>query len=932
VFFLLFFHLQKVLRDRVCAMVLQAHIRAFVARRKFLRLRRAAVRVQRKHRGKQMMKALKKVLIDSRVAKSKEKNKVRLVTRCQAVARMKIQRRKFLVKRAESRDVVGKFQKVMDEKSQLETKVEELTWRLTAENRAKTKLQEEKLEIEEKWKKESEDIEMLRKEARGQKKQLEEAQKRLVDMTSKLSEMAVRRDELVLQAEEAQKVTEEKNSEIAKLKMEAEQSRTNKADEEKMAAQAARIKELENEVKRMAVQLEEEKQRSREITESVMSLRTQEVDLLQSKIQGAYGFVPQEPYLGLPDETNSPAVLASRQQMETLARMTAKKTKDEGVFALLDFLLLHVNEGFTSGDSPILGLSLVHVLNHWDCFRKDRGDLFEHTVQGIDVEIASLASSNLRLCYVLNSILFVLHATDQQLLVGGVEDPWYTDLIVMDAEVELPELNSVKQAMPNTILFLNKVRHLAARLYMELVFNIEENLEPLLRPCIVALVAGNNKVARSSFQAVIKELQSAVHVMMSCFWPASVMGGLLKQILFYVDAFLVNSVLAQKVLCSRESAAGMSDWVSDLTDWLNGSHVAASEECGSELARLRQVLELLVADKVALAKTPESAAKKLYPDLLSPQIKQVLNNYIPSKGEEPVALRVIRLLTTGREEGDLLIDKTQLFPLSVKQLHEITFAELVALPFPPSVGKLLAEEMASRDVIDEEYVFVHFNLDLFEIGDQMDEIELEDDASFDEEALQELDEETRQRLMLAFEDSSSSGGASLGKSVASNLTLRAKRRDSVADVTATSASSEFGGSTSDLIREKLHARLEAKKQEKEEEERKKKEAEAAAAASDSFAWQVGDSCEALFIEDGLWYEAEVMEGPNKEGQFNILFTEYGNTQWTEPEFMRLSADMVNLLAPSHDGDEDGLPMESTIFGDDDDVSLVQESEDPFSDI
>jgi hypothetical protein len=154
----------------------------------------------------------------------------------------------------------------------------------------------------------------------------------------------------------------------------------------------------------------------------------------------------------------------------------------------------------------------------------------------------------------------------------------------------------------------------------------------------------------------------------------------------------------------------------------------------------------------------------------------------------------------------------------------------------------------------------------------------------------------------------------------------------VADVTATSASSEFGGSTSDLIREKLHARLEAKKQEKEEEERKKKEAEAAAAASDSFAWQVGDSCEALFIEDGLWYEAEVMEGPNKEGQFNILFTEYGNTQWTEPEFMRLSADMVNLLAPSHDGDEDGLPMESTIFGDDDDVSLVQESEDPFSDI
>lgn len=916
-------HLLATLRVKMCAVLVQAKVRACALRRRFLRLKAAVARVQRRVRARIMRKMLRKLVAESRLAARDEQHRVRLVTRCQAVIRMKLQRRKFLVIRAEARDVKGKFQKVMDEKSQLEKKNEELTWRLTADSRAKAKLQEEKAELEERLKKESEESEALRKEVRAQKKLLEETTKKLAEASGKLAETSTRRDELSVQVEEARKVAEEKDAEIAKLKIEAEQSRTNKADEEKMAAQAARIAELESEVKRVGLQLEEEKQRAREITESVMSLRTQEVDLLQSKIQGAYGFVPNETYLGLPDQTNSPPVLAARQQMETLARMTAKKTKDEGVFALLDFLLLHVNEGFTSGDNPVLGLSLVHVLNHWDCFRKDRADLLDHVVQGLDVEIATMASSNLRLSYVLNSILFLLHATDQQLLVAGVEDPWYTDSIVMDADVELPELNAVKQKMPNTIVFLNKVRHLAARMYMELVFNVEESLEPLLRPCIAALVSGNSKGSRNSFQAVIKELQAMIHVTSACFWPPSVVTALLKQILFYVDAFLVNSVLAQKVLCSREAATGMSEWVADLLDWISSLRFAASEECLAELARLRQVLELLMFDKAVLAKQSEAAARKLFPDLLAPQVKQLLNNYVTSKGEEAVPVRVIRALTAGREEGDLLIDKTMLFPLSVKQLHDISFGEMVSLPFPQSVGKLLAEEMASRDVIDDEYVLVRFNLESFEIGDQMDEIELEED-SFNEESLQDLDEETRQRLMLAFDDNV------LGKSVSGNSTLRLKseRRDSVADVTAAAAADDNRLGASDLIREKLQARLEAKKREKEEEERKKKEQ--VVENLDSFAWQVGDSCEALFIDDGEWYAAEVMDGPNDEGQFHVLFTEYGNMQWTEPEFMRLSEEMLQLLAPGESNDE-GLPMEeSTIFGDD--VSLVQESEDPFQDI
>lgn len=254
----------------------------------------------------------------------------------------------------------------------------------------------------------------------------------------------------------------------------------------------------------------------------------------------------------------------------------------------------------------------------------------------------------------------------------------------------------------------------------------------------------------------------------------------------------------------------MSDWLTDLSDWLDTVRFA-TDDCKTELSRLHQLLELLVADKTALSKMTEAATKKLYPALLASQVKQVLNNYAPGKGEEGIAVRLVRTLTAGRQEGDLLIDKTMLFPLLVGHLHEISFGELVTLPLPP-VGKMLAEEMAKRDLIDDEYVLVRFNLDSFEIADEMDEIELEED-SFIDDGLQDLDDETRQRLMLAFDDSSSgnlaaanSSSSALGKSVSGMGTLRLKaepqRRDSV-DFGAGGTAVDERAASSEMIREKL---------------------------------------------------------------------------------------------------------------------------------
>lgn len=886
------------------ATVLQAYVRAVIHRRKFLRMRKAALLVQRRYRRFKMAAALKTLLKQSKQLKRRREREVKMVTRLQAVIRMKLQRRKFLVMRAQSRDVMGKFQKVMDEKSQLETKVEELTWRLTAEHRAKTRLQEQVAELEEKLKKSLEDSEAMQKELQAQRKLGEETREAVAQMSAK-------NDELEKMLEKAKGDVRSKDQQIEKFKVDLEQAKTNKVNEDQMNEQTSRIRELEAEVKRVTMALEEEKMRAKEITESVMSLKAQEVDKLQSKIQEAFGFVPSESYFGLAEETNSPAVHSSRQQMEALARMTQKKTKDEGVLALIDFLL-SVREGFSNGDCPTLGFILIHVFNHWDCLRKDRYDMFEHVIQGLVVDIPAITASNSGLSYVLNSMLFLLHAFEDQLRSGGMEDPWAVKQVHVDEMQEFSDLKE-DQLMPATIHFLHKLRGVVASMYMELVLNIEEDLDPLLRVALGHVVSGNYKGAKSAFQNVVRELGSIVALVMKDFWPPAVLVCLVKQIFYFINAFVMNGVLAQKQLCCQEAGAVLMTWIQELTTWVGSNKHLGVTECLDELKCLKQVVEFLVSDKSQLGKLSE-ASRKQFPDLLVSQMKQLLTNYVPGKDEEPIAARVTRALTKNREDGDLLLDKTMLYPLNTERLHDISFSQLVVLPFPSQVGKMLAEKMASSEFLDDEYCFVHFDLDVFDIGDEMDDVELEDESViFENEEFQELDEETRKRLMLAYDD--------LDKSKSSTLRLKFSRDSGAPAAAAAAAAAPPASSDSpvDLIREKVQARLEAKKREKEE--TKKQEEDPL-----MFSWQVGDICEAVFLDDGMWYAAEIIDGPNDEGFYNVLFTDYGNEQWTDPELLRISPDMLDLLAPDGNND-DGLTMDSAIFSDE--MSMIQTLEDPF---
>ena len=929
-------------RERLLAIRIQSHVRCFVVYRSYKRTLKSAVLVQRRVHRKVLLRSLKKLLKESREKKkreaerqklkqAKQEKELGLVVRLQAVIRMKSERRKFLVMRAQARDVVGKLSKVMDEKSQLETKVEELTWRLTAEQRTKAKLQEHVADLEEKVKKGAEEKEKMAQEKEEQSKVLKDLEKALAEEKKKSEALKAQVDEKISELKRKDTEVEEikvevkeqlktRDDTIEQLQADLEDSKTNKVNEGRITEQHKVIADLEKEVKRVTRLLEEEQMRAKEITESVMSLKAQEVDQLQSKIQEAFGFVPGEAYFGLLEETNTPLVLATRQQMESLALMTSKKSKDEAVFALLDFVFT-IREGFSNVDTPSLGLSLIHILNHWDCIRREREDLLNHVIQGVIVEIPEIAPHNEQLSYFLNSMLYLLHSCSSQLEMAGVDDPWYLDELPMDEAPELPELTD-DQLLPSFIHFLNKMRNCITTMYMELVFNTYEELDIILKPTISGTIAGNHKNARAAFQNVLQEMEKIVDIGTSSFWPPAVLKAYFRQILFYVNAFYVNSILSQKSLCCRSAGTAMSVWFEDFKKWTKGQKLVLIDECKEELNMFKQVLDFLTADKTLVA-------KKQFNDLNGAQLKQLCTSYVPEDDKDVIAARVLRTITKGKEEGEMMIDKTFLLPLPVHNLYEVSFAEIAVIPFPSSVGKKLAEVMASLEEVDHEYVMVQFDLDVFDIGDEMDDLELEvEDTAWEDEDFQELDEETRKRLMLAYDDldKSKTGSIRIKPSVSSSLS------SSSAELPKSVAGENEGGSNS--IREKLHARLEQKKREKEEEEARKRQEEQLELGEVGFQWQVGDQCEAVFLDDSKWYSAEILEGPNDEGDFNVVFTDYGNTQWTDPDLLRLSPELLAMLEEKDDLLDAGT--ESNIFSDDISqldpsmISLIQPADDPFN--
>jgi hypothetical protein len=286
-------------------------------------------------------------------------------------------------------------------------------------------------------------------------------------------------------------------------------------------------------------------------------------------------------------------------------------------------------------------------------------------------------------------------------------------------------------------------------MYMELVFNIYEEIDPVLRSMATLTGRSNYRDAKKGLQSLLKLFETHLEYTTLNYWPHDVAAAFMRQIFYYTNAFWLNMLFSNKAMCAKNVAKELQAWLGDVDHWVMGEKHMMVRDCAKEFAPFRQALALLLADKAALAKEGDAAREHFME--LRPAQARVLLKQMPDQGEAPA--RLLRAFGPQDEDEaqDVTLDKTKMFPIPIKSLHALSLAEVTSVPFPPTVSRMLADEMARSDLIDDEYVVVDFDLSKFEIGDEMDNLELEQTDSVWEGAEEEttmLDEEMRSQLML----------------------------------------------------------------------------------------------------------------------------------------------------------------------------------------
>lgn len=143
----------------------------------------------------------------------------------------------------------------------------------------------------------------------------------------------------------------------------------------------------------------------------------------------------------------------------------------------------------------------------------------------------------------------------------------------------------------------------------------------------------------------------------------------------------------------------------------------------------------------------------------------------------------------------------------------------------------------------------------------MDDLELEEDLNLDDETAAdapELDDAMRAILMRLGTDAvaASRGGTMVSGMPSNTITYAAEP--------AAPSGGDLESSTNALVREKILARVGAKVA--------APTPQLPTKAADP-EWQIGDACDAVYLEDDQFYGALIVDGPDDKGQYLVVFTE-----------------------------------------------------------
>eukprot|EP01119_Soliformovum_irregulare_P020308 TRINITY_DN6548_c0_g1_i8.p1 TRINITY_DN6548_c0_g1~~TRINITY_DN6548_c0_g1_i8.p1 ORF type:complete len:1188 (-),score=488.31 TRINITY_DN6548_c0_g1_i8:69-3632(-) len=378
--------LLRKIREKVAATKIQKTFRMFVQKKKLRNIKKGAIAIQsaiRKRfasqelsdRQREAAALFLQKIVRSIIARKEYFRLKRATVLAQARWRGKLARRLYSEMRIEARSI----QRIVEEKTQLEKKVEELSWKFTAEIKIRNKMELERSQLEKKVEDSKVQLETvqveLKKEKEDLKKELEEIKKNLKDELKLKEQLQVEKEELSKNLSGLEGSSEEQKKLAASTQLEIEEL-SKQFEEEKKTLQD----QLESEVSNLKVQLEKVEKEKEELkaklaeAEKTISSLKSDVKKLTPPPMSSHGSQTIDPSRrpDMPSPVPSPATAAraianSTDPPEIIFRQIARNVagdQDKGDHQIVDFLVTCILSKYEDKTIPaffVAGNSNVQV-------------------------------------------------------------------------------------------------------------------------------------------------------------------------------------------------------------------------------------------------------------------------------------------------------------------------------------------------------------------------------------------------------------------------------------------------------------------------------------------------------------------------------------------------------------------------------------------
>ncbi|GFS43442.1 myosin family protein with Dil [Actinidia rufa] len=683
---------------------IQRQIRTYIARKEFISLRKAAIRLQSCWRGMLACKLYEQLRQEAAALKIQKyflryvarksyltarSSAIRLQTGLRAMTARNEYRFRKQTKAAITIQAARETGALQEAKDKLEKRVEDLTWRLQLEKRLRTDLEETKAQEIAKLQDALHAMQIQVEEANARViKEREAARKAIEETPPVIKETPV----IVQDTAKIDSLTAEVESLKALLLSErqaTEEARKASTDAEvrnrelvsKLEDGERKVDQLQDYVQRLEEKLSNSESENQVLRQQALTMSPTgktlsarpKTTILQRTPQN--GNVPN-------GETKiaSDMTVSVSNPREPESEEKPQKSLNEKQLENQDLLIKCITQdlGF-SGGKPVAACVIYKCLLHWRSFEVERTSVFDRIIQTIASAI-EVQDNNDVLGYWLSNTSTLLLLLQHTLKASGAASltpqrrrstsaslfgrmshglrasPQCAGLSFLNGRKlgRLDDLRQVEAKYP-ALLFKQQLTAFLEKIYGMIRDNLKKEISPLLGLCIQAprasrasLVKGRaqaHAVAQQAliahWQSIVKSLNNCLKMMKANYVPPFLVRKVFTQIFSFINVQLFNSLLLRRECCSFSNGEYVKAGLAELEQCCLDATEEYAGSAWDELKHIRQAVGFLVIHQKP-KKTLHEITNELCPVLSIQQLYRISTMYWDDKyGTHSVSSEVI---------------------------------------------------------------------------------------------------------------------------------------------------------------------------------------------------------------------------------------------------------------------------------------------------